>query len=292
MRLDDPLIAPPPPRSRTPLMLALLGFVLGLLLCVWAFTSWGPARRWLTPDPAPAAAPLPAALPAQQVLPMDSAPPDESAIAVDPSVAAQLGARVGEIEARIDRVAERANAAGANAARAEGLLVAFAARRALDRGLGLGYIEAQLRERFGATQPQAVAVVVQASRDPVTLEDLQLGLDDLAAGLTSGMGEGVRASLARELGTLFVLRKAGTPSREPGERLRHARRLLSNGQVDKAMLEVARLPGAAKAANWMTAARRFVRARQALDAIETTAILQPRFTATPPPLLPDPAPAR
>src|SRR3546814_3562519 len=33
------------------------------------------------------------------------------------------------------------------------LLIAFAARRALDRGLSLGYLEAQLRLRFGDDQP-------------------------------------------------------------------------------------------------------------------------------------------
>jgi hypothetical protein len=289
----DILGAPrPPARSRTPLIIGILAFVAGLLATAWLLSSWEPARRFVFGDPRatpPPASPVPAVPQAAMAAPATSAVP---AMALDPALTSALDARVGEIEARIDRVSERANAAGANAARAEGLLIAFAARRAVDRGLGLGYIEAQLRERFGAAQPQAVATVIDASRNPVTLEDLQLGLDDLAPGLTSGAtADGWWPSLRRELGSVFVIRRAGKPSTEPGERLHYARRMLEAGQVDKAMVEVARLPGAGKAQNWMAAARRYVRTRQALDMIETTAVLAPRTVAVPPPLLPDPAPA-
>lgn len=282
--------APAAPRSRVPLMVVLFAFLIGIGATAWIVTSWAPARRLVfgTPDAPPAA---PAAAPqAVAAAPAATAPVP---VAIAPAVSTALDARVGEIEARIDRVSERANAAGANAARAEGLLIAFAARRAIDRGLGLGYIEAQLRERFGAAQPQAVATVIDASRNPVTLEDLQLGFDDLAPGLTSGTdAEGWWPSLRRELASVVVIRRAGKPSTEPGERLHYARRMLEAGQVEKAMVEVARLPGAGKAQNWMTAARRYTRVRQALDVIETTAILQPRAVAAPPPLLPDPAPTR
>ncbi len=52
-----------------------------------------------------------------------------------------------------------------------------------------------------------------------------------------------------------------------------ARRLLEAGQVEAARAEVARLPGAAQAGNWMDAARRYVLARQALDVIENTALI-------------------
>lgn len=282
-------LSQPPARRRGPLVIAILAFVAGLLIALWLLSRWDTARSWFA---GARAEPVAATAPQAPLPPAAQLPPDESTVAVDPSTAAQLGQRVGEIEARIDRVAERANAAGDNAARAEGLLIAFAARRAVDRGLGLGYIEGQLRERFGASQPQAVATVVAASREPVTLEELQLGLEDLSPGLTTGTGDGGWWPAVRnELTSLVVVRKVGTPSPVPAERLRLARRLLEGGQVEKALVEVARLPGRARAQNWMAAARRYIQTRRALDVIETAAILTPRAPVQPPPLLPDPAPA-
>jgi hypothetical protein len=278
-------------RRRAPLVLGAIAFIAGLLLAGWVLSRWDVGREWLFGGPMTA---VPAAAPSPQTAVAAPEPviPSESMVAVDPSTAAALGQRVGEIEARIDRVAERANAAGDNAARAEGLLIAFAARRAIDRGLGLGYIEGQLRERFGATQPQAVSTIIAASREPITLDELELGLDDLAPSLASGTAEeGWWPSLRSELTSLIVVRKVGQPSPVPTERLRHARRLLAGGQVEKALVEVARLPGRAKAQNWMAAARRYIVARRALDVVETAAILTPRAPAAPTPLLPDPPPA-
>jgi hypothetical protein len=277
-----------PARSRAPIIIGLIAFIAGLLLAGWLLSRWETARNWLLGAPAPVVSAPASVAPirAAQAVPMV---PADSAIA--PGEAAALDQRVGQIESRIDRVAERANAAGDNAARAEGLLIAFAARRAIDRGLGLGYIEAQLRERFGSTQPQAVATIISSSRDPITLEELQLGLDDVSPGLTAGTSEaGWWSSLKSELATLVVVRKIGEPSPVPAERLRRARRLLEGGQVEKALVEVARLPGRAKAQNWMRAARLYIQARRALDVIETAAILTPRAPATPPPLLPEPSP--
>ncbi|MFD1612834.1 hypothetical protein ACFSCW_13590 [Sphingomonas tabacisoli] len=289
MSTDYSTLETRPARSRAPVLIGIAAFLAGLLIAAWLFSRWDAGRDWLLGKPA---APVAAQSPAPLVAPPSATlPPSETIATVDPSAAAALGQRVGEIEARIDRVAERANAAGDNAARAEGLLIAFAARRAVDRGLGLGYIEAQLRERFGATQPQAVATVIAAARDPITLEELQLGLDDLSPSLTTGTGdEGWWPSLTSELSTLVVVRKIGQPSPVASDRLRNAKRLLEGGQVEKALVEVARLPGRAKAQNWMAAARRYIIARRALDVIETAAILTPKAPANPPPLLPDPAP--
>src|SRR3546814_21057224 len=60
------------------------------------------------------------------------------------------------------------------------LLIAFAARRALDRGLSLGYLEAQLRLRFGDDQPNAVKTIINTARDPITPEKLRSELDEMA----------------------------------------------------------------------------------------------------------------
>jgi hypothetical protein len=186
---------------------------------------------------------------------------------------ATLAGQLTALEARTAAVASDAVIAGTQAGRAEGLLVAFASRRALDRGVGLGYLEEQLRNRFGTVQPRAVAAVIEASHQPVTLEDLRQGLDAIAPEIATVSSDGWWASLRRELGGLVVLRKAGTPSPRPADRLARARRLLEGGQVEAARAEVARLPGASDAGNWMQAADRYVTARHALDQIESAAIM-------------------
>jgi hypothetical protein len=197
--------------------------------------------------------------------------------ALDPAALASreatLAGQLTALEARTAAVSSDAGAAAVQAGRAEGLLVAFAARRQLDRGAGLGYLEEQLRNRFGATQPRAVAAVIDAARQPVTLEDLRQGLDAIAPDLSVVSGDDWLTSLRREMAGLVVLRKAGTPSPRPTDRLARARRLLDGGQVEAARAEVARLPGAADAGNWLEGARRYAMSRRALDVIENAAVM-------------------
>ena len=190
-----------------------------------------------------------------------------------------LGARVAELEQRLSRITLEAESASGNASRAEGLLVAFAVRRALDRGLSLGYLDAQLRLRFGDDQPNAVKTIIETSREPVTLEQLRAELDALAPQLVGRGGDdngSLWTGLRRELGELFVVRPAGTQSQRASERLDRARRYLGAGQADLAIAEVDAMPGAAVANDWLIDARRYHEARRALDLIETAAILEPR----------------
>ncbi|HVF94784.1 MAG TPA: hypothetical protein VM900_10765 [Sphingomonas sp.] len=186
---------------------------------------------------------------------------------------AALAGQLTALETRTAVVTSDASAAAGQATRAEGLLVAFAARRALDRGLGLGYLEEQLRTRFGTAQPAAVATIIEAARQPLTLEALRQGLDAVAPNIATVSDDSWWRALRRELGTLVVLRKAGTPSPLPADRLARAKRLLDGGQVEAARAEVARLPGAGDAANWTAAAGRYISARDALDRVESAAIL-------------------
>ena len=58
--------------------------------------------------------------------------------------------------------------------------------------------------------------------------------------------------------------------------------MLEGGQVEAARAEVARLPGAAQATNWMEAARRYIATRHALDVLESAA-LRNQPTVVPPP---------
>lgn len=192
--------------------------------------------------------------------------------------ASGLAVRVAELEQRLSRINLQAESASGNASRAEGLLVAFAVRRALDRGLSLGYLEAQLRLRFGDDQPNAVKTIIETSREPVTLEQLRAELDAIAPELVGRSGDkgSLWTGLRRELGELFVVRPAGTQSPRATERLERARRYLAGGMVDQAITEVEAMPGAAEAGDWLIDARRYHEARRALDLIETAAILEPR----------------
>ncbi len=201
--------------------------------------------------------------------------------ALTPEKERALAVRVADLEDRLSRINVQAQAASGNAARAEGLLIAFAARRALDRGSPLGYIESQLRLRFGEAQPRAVQTIINASRDPVTLEELAAGLDELAPTLTAGTkSQGFMADLQREFSELFVIRKEGTPSTAPQQRLVRSERYVEVGNVDAAITEMDKLPavisGDEEATAWMEMARRYNEARRALDVIETAAILEPQ----------------
>ncbi|SEN55502.1 hypothetical protein SAMN05192583_3050 [Sphingomonas gellani] len=186
---------------------------------------------------------------------------------------AALAAQLASLEARTATLAADAGAAGGQATRAEAALVAFAARRAVDRGLGLGYLEGQLRTRFGVSEPDATEQVIGAARQPLTLEDLRQGLDAIAGDLATGTrGDGWFAGLRRELSGLVTLRKVGTPSPLPADRLARARRLIEAGQVEAARAEVSRMPGASEARNWLGAADRYIATRRALDRLEGAAI--------------------
>ncbi|SIN63951.1 inner membrane protein [Parasphingorhabdus marina DSM 22363] len=286
--------------TRNVLILMIVAFIGGAILTGWILSRYNPfdpasetvavetpaaAEAQAADDPAAALAkridadgtvlPAPA-----QVQESEPEPP-----ILTPDIERALAVRVADLEDRLSRINVQAQAASGNAARAEGLLIAFAARRALDRGSPLGYIESQLRLRFGDAQPKAVTTIINASREPVTLEELASGLDDIGPTLTSGSsGQGFWTDVRRELSELFVIRRDGTPSPAPQQRLLRAERYVENGNVDAAITEIDRLPGDIEsnetASAWMEQARRYNEARRALDVIETAAILEPQQLRT------------
>jgi hypothetical protein len=269
---------------KRPSLLALLlipgiAFIAGIALTGWLLANWDAAARFVgiapavpvqqarTPARAPVVTPPPVAEPAAE----PKAEPER--LVIDP----EISRRVNRIEQQIATIDQQSRAAVGNADRAEGLLVAFAARRALDRGVALGYLEGLLRQRFADTQRQAVATIITASRRPVTLEELQDGLQEVGPELTGGgPNQDWWTALKTELSGLVRVRREGTPSTLPAERLRRATRRLEAGQVDVALAEVLRMPGRAAAQEWIADARRYVAARRALDTIETAALLEPR----------------
>jgi hypothetical protein len=276
--------------------LPLVAFIAGIAAMAWVLTRWDAAAELIGIRPGP---------PPQQVLP--AAPPPAALVSPQPNAAAvapetqrlvidpETTRRVARVEQRIDEIETQSRAAAGNADRAEGLLVAFAARRALDQGVPLGYIEGLLRQRFGDRHRQAVATIITASRQPVTLEELQEQLQEIGPELTGvGPNQNWWTALKAELGGIVAIRKEGTPSTMPAERLRRATRRLESGQVAVALAEVLRMPGRENAQDWIAKARRYVAARRALDAIETAALLEPHIPppnattreAVPPPVSP------
>ena len=165
------------------------------------------------------------------------------------------------------------------------MLVAFAARRAIDRGVALGYLEPLLVQRFGRGHQAAVATIVTASRDPVRLDRLTADYEELGPSLRGGgPEEGWWAGFRRELGTIVSIHRVDTPSPQPQARYDRALARLESGEVDQALAETMRMPGAANADQWIVRARRYIAAHRALDEIESAALLGD--TAEPVPAIP------
>lgn len=255
------------------LLLLLVAFIAGIIGAGWLAKSYGYWDGNFTAEAAPVtklAAP-PMIEPFSNV-----APPDDT---------------VTSIENRLSRINADAAAASGNAARAEGLLVAFAARRAIESGAPLGYLADQLRLRFGSSQPQSVATILAASQTPVTLETLQAELRSLDNSLVTGHRDaGIWATVSKEFSELFVLRKDGAASPAPTQRLLRAHTMVESGNIAGAIAEVSAMPGAASAQGWLVKARRYSQARKALDLLERSALVAPAPVAPPPAVLVPPEP--
>ena len=238
----------------------LLLLIAGAALAIWGLTRWESAARFLGVAPEP---PVAVRLVPQRL----TQPPPAPAQAADSATVAQL-------EARLRAVENATRRAAGSAGRADALLVTFASRRAIDRGVPLGYLETLLADRFGTQNPRAVATIITASRSPVTLDELTADYEQLAPALRRGApDEGLWAGFKRELGSLIAVRRATTPSVKPEARYDRALQRLREGHVDAALAETMRLPGAERAHDWITRARRYVIAHRALDEIESAALL-------------------
>ena len=110
------------------LILLLFAFAGGIVATLWALPA---AKRWWNGDETVASADNAA----QALLSEDTEDGKTQQTAPPPSSmeVAALEARLAAVSARLDAISTQADGAGGNAARAEGLLIAFATRRALDR---------------------------------------------------------------------------------------------------------------------------------------------------------------
>ena len=282
--MDDYLSKRPAGRSARPVVIAVLAaFLFGAAAAgygVWRFSAGRDGTQAARPA---AIATLPGHL--AEPTPTPSATTSESArqavqaVKAVERVAEQQGGldqRIAAAEQRIARIDLQTQAASGNAARAEGLLIAFSARRALDRGNDLGFLADQLRLRFGDAMPNAVQTVIAFGQQPITLDQLVARLEGLAPELTANNRRFSWAQVRSEIAQLFVVRRESTPSPQPQRRLERARLFLQSGRVEAAVAEVQNLPGKVNAAGWIRDANRYAAAQNALDLIETAAVLEPR----------------
>lgn len=269
---------PPSTRLRLLVVLVLFGFGLGIGATMLATRAPGAPSAFsglfdIRRDGEAVPAPAPAAQQPAQAL---ARPNTEARLEQAVEDQGGLEARVASMERRLARLDIAAEAAAGNATRAEALLVAFAARRAVDRGAPLGYLANQLQIRFGEERPNAVQTIVEFAQNPVTLDQLLARLDGLAPELSSTpRDEGMIDWLGRELSQLLVVRREDTPSPGAPQRLERARLFMASGRAEAAMAEISNLPNAQAAQGWLADAARYAAAQNALDLLETAAVLAP-----------------
>lgn len=274
MENDVSLAPAAPPRRRSGkafLLVFLLAFLLGGGAIGWLAMSG--RLDSILPQAVATSAPLGAI--DRQGAPALPPPANDSA--------AQLAAAEARADSLTQQLAEletRTHGAAGTAAHAENLLVAVAARRQIERGMMLGYLEDELKNRFGALRPEAVQTVLEASRRPVSLAGLAARLERLDASAGSSQQLDGWSRFRREMSELFVIRREDMPRATPSQRIDRARLLLGEGRIDKAIEQVAHLPGASGARGWVEDAQRYARTQRALDLIEESALTPP----APPPV--------
>lgn len=254
--------------ARVAIAIALV--LVGAVAATWALARYQPAARFLGVLPAGAAS-----QPQPQPQHFVTAPPAAPAAAVAPAVPPSADhAIIASLQQRLARVESATQQAQGSAGRADALVVTFAARRAIDRGVGLGYLEPLLASRFGPEHQQAVATVITFARQPVRLNDLITEYTALGPQLRAGgPGDSWWTDVKRQIGTLIEVHRANRPPTSADARYSRALQQLSGGDVDMALAETMRLPGAAAAAGWIGRARRYVAAHRALDELESAALM-------------------
>ncbi|MGZ2412374.1 hypothetical protein ACUXST_001803 [Sphingomonas sp. F9_3S_D5_B_2] len=238
--------------------------LVGAAAATWGLAHYQSAARFLGVVPRQQQAPV------QRILEVPQAQVNAAPTVAGPAEQAEIA----QLEQRLSRVESATQQAQGSAGRADALVVAFAARRAVDRGVALGYLEPLLASRFGPGHQQAVASIITAAHQPVRLNDLITEYQALGPQLRSGgPSDGWWSNLKRQMGTLIEVHRADRPASNPSARYTRALQLLSGGDVDSALAETMRLPGAAAASGWASQARRYVAAHRALDELEGAALM-------------------
>lgn len=255
---DAPTPQARPSSVRGLVLFAIVCFIVGIAAMGWLLSEWTPARNLLLQETTEA--------PAAPKAPIASVPPvAPDAAEVPPTAEAHMA----QIEERLAIIDQQADSASSDASRAERLMIAFAARRAIDRGTPLGYLEGALMRQFGGNDSAAVSTVIKAGRAPVTLDQLEDGLDaSRDALLARASGLNWLSALWQDMGAIAVIRHEGEDLLSPDQRFDRARRALERDRVELAAREVQALPGRDSARDWLGKANRYIQTHRALDRLE------------------------
>lgn len=254
------------------ILIALALILVGAAAATWGLARSEEAARLLGVAPPP---------PESRATAIPVNPPGSPSSGMDPQsfspATPAADARIAELEQRLERVENASQRAAGSAGRADSLLIAVATRRAIDRGVALGFLERLLVDRFGSSHQRAVATIVTGAREPVLLNALIADYEALGPQLRrGGPSEGWWSGLKRELGSIVTVHSARRPATTPDVRFERALRRLQAGDVDQALTETMRMPGATSAAAWVDQARRYIAVHRALDEIEAAALMPPR----------------
>ena len=162
-----------------------------------------------------------------------------------------------------------------SASQAEAMLLVRDVRDSIEAGKALGPLGSRLQVTFAASQPQALAIIANAARKPISNAKLLAGFDSISPQLVLPV-ETLWDRMRRETNSLFVLRSHDAPLTASAARIERIRGLIISGDIAAAAQLVRAMPGAASASDWMGDAARAMSVQQALDQLS-------RSAATPPP---------
>ena len=173
-----------------------------------------------------------------------------------------------------------------SASQAEAMLLVREVSDSIQAGKALGPLASRLQVTFAGSQPQALAIIANAARAPVSNATLLAGFDSMSPQLLLPV-ETLWDRARREMNSLFVLRSYDAPLTASAERIERIRGLIIAGDVAEAAKLVRAMPGAASASDWMGDAARAISVQQALDQLSRSAATPPPPVFAPAPTLPE-----
>jgi hypothetical protein len=181
----------------------------------------------------------------------------------------------------------------ADSAHTEAMLLAIAARRAVENGKSLYTLLPRLQKAFGQTNPKALATLAESGEQPLSNAALLAEFETLGPQLARPAGTGWDR-IRYELETLFVIRRGDRAPSPSSARLERIKQNLILGETATALRLVRGLPGAPNGADWIAKANKAVAVKVALDTLDNaamSAITAPTPLTLPvPPIIPVPAP--